>query len=58
MLSDELQRFINEINSENNKSDIFTCDAIIFSIFTVCKNEFFMNFHEFWVKCLAKRSKV
>ena len=34
MLSDKLQRFLNEINSENNKSDIIT--DITFVIFTVC----------------------
>ena len=43
MLSDELQRFLNEINIENNKSDIITCDDITFVIFTVCKNGIFMN---------------
>ena len=36
MLSDELQKFLNEINSEINHS-----------IFTVCKKR---NFQEFWVK--------
>ena len=44
MLSDELQRFLNEINSENNKSDITTSDDITFVIFTVCKIGIFMNF--------------
>ena len=44
MLSDELLRFLNEINCENNKSDIIiTCDDITFVIFTVCKNGIFMN---------------
>ena len=52
MLSDELQRFLNEINSENNKrqcleynkSDIITCgDDITFVIVTVCDNGIFMN---------------
>ena len=38
MLSDELQRFLSEINSESNKSDI-----IAFVIFTVCKNRIFNN---------------
>ena len=42
MLSDELQRFLNEIKSENNKSDIITCAVITF-IFTVCKIGVFMN---------------
>ena len=37
MLSNELQRFLNEINSESNKSDIITCNDITFVIFTVCK---------------------
>ena len=44
MLSDELQRFLNETNSENNKSDIITCDDITFVIVTVCKNGMFMNY--------------
>ena len=43
MFSDELQRFLNEINSANNKSDIIICDDITFVIFTVCKNGIFMN---------------
>ena len=30
MLSDELQIFLNEINSENNKNDIITCDDFHF----------------------------
>ena len=34
MLSGELQRFFNEINSENNKSDIITRGDITFVIFT------------------------
>ena len=55
MLSDELQRFLNEINSENNKSDIITCDDITFVIFTVCKSRIFMNFG---FKVLPKSFKV
>ena len=43
MLSDELQTFLKEINSENNKTDITTCDDITFVIFTVCKNGIFIN---------------
>ena len=38
MLSDELSRFLNEINSENKKCDVITYDDITFVIFTVCKN--------------------
>ena len=41
MLSDE--RFLNEINSENHKSNIITCDDVTFVIFTICKNGVFMN---------------
>ena len=44
-LFDELQRFLNEINS----------DIITFVIFTVYKKR---NFREFWVKSLTKRFKV
>ena len=43
MLSDELQRFCNEIYSENNISDIITNDDITFVIFTICKNGISMN---------------
>ena len=46
MLSDELQRFLNEINSEHNKVIVITfitSDDITFVIFTVCENRFFMN---------------
>ena len=32
MLSGDLQRFLNEINSENNISDINICDDITFII--------------------------
>ena len=31
-LSDELQRFLNEINSETKESDIITCDDVMISL--------------------------
>ena len=47
MLSNELQRFINEINSDNNKTDIITYDDITF---VICHCLVKRNVHEFWVK--------
>ena len=43
MLSDELHRFLNEINSEKIIKVISSLVIISLVIFTVCKNGIFMN---------------